>query len=213
MKRALILAVALALGGCISLLPKAPPPPRTFMLSAGDVARGQGAPVDAVIAVAPPTGDRALLGTDMAWSTGDELAYVGHTQWSAHADDALQSMLVETLSRQGRFRAAGRTGETAAQYEIRWEVLNFQVDNASMTARFRADVKLTQAPGRQVITQEIVEASAPVPGRSQTNAAAALTQVAREGAARIALFAADGAAQADAARTAQQAQAAETQAH
>jgi ABC-type uncharacterized transport system auxiliary subunit len=193
----------LSLGGCISLLPKAPPPPRTFMLNAGDVSRAQGAPIDAVVAVAQPTGERALLGTDMVWSTGDEVAYVGHTQWSAHADDALQAILVETLSRQGRFRAAGRTGEAAAQYEIRWEVLNFQVDNASMTARFRADVKLTQAPGRQVLAHEIVEASAPVADRSQTNAAAALTRAAREGAARVALFAADAAAQAEAARAQQ----------
>ena len=206
MKRALILAAALALCGCISLLPKAPPPPRTFMLSAGDVARAPGAPIDAVIAVAEPTGERALLGADMVWSTGNEVAYVGHTQWSDHAGDALQAMLVETLSRQGRFRAAGRTGEASAQYEIRWEVLNFQIDNASMSARLRADVKLTQAPGRQVIAQEIIEASAPVADRSQTSAAAALTQAAREGTARIALFAADGASQAQAAHPAQAAQ-------
>jgi len=213
MKRALMLATALLLAGCISLLPKAPPPPRTFMLTAGDIARVEGAPVDAVVAVALPTGERALLGTDMVWSTGDEVAYVGHTQWSAHGDDALQAMLVETISRQGRFRAAGRTGETAAQYEIRWEVLNFQVDNASMNARFRADVKLTQAPGRQVLAQEIIEASAPVAGRSQTNAAAALTQAAREGAARISLFAADAAGQAEAARAALQQTQAQSQAH
>jgi ABC-type uncharacterized transport system auxiliary subunit len=206
MKRAFILAAALALGGCISLLPKAPPPPRTFMLSAGDITPAQDQPIDAVIAVAQPTGERALLGSDMVWSTGSEVAYVGHAQWSAHADDALQAMLVETLSRQHRFRAAARTGETSAQYEIRWEVLNFQVDNASMTARFRADVKLTQAPGRQVLAQEIIEASAPVADRSQTNAAAALTQAAREGAARIALFAAGSASQAEAARAAQAAQ-------
>lgn len=213
MKRALILAAALSLGGCISLLPKAPPPPRTFMLNAGDVSRAQGAAIDAVVAVAQPTGERALLGTDMVWSTGDEVAYVGHTQWSAHADDALQAMLVETLSRQGRFRAAGRTGEAAAQYEIRWEVLNFQVDNASMSARFRADVKLTQAPGRQVLAQEIIEASAPVADRSQTNAAAALTRAAREGAARIALFAADAAAQAEVARAALQQSQTQSQSH
>ena len=202
MKRSLILAAIIALSGCISLLPKAPPPPRTFMLSAGQVERVQGAPVDAVIAVARPTGQRALLGVNLVWSSGDEIAYVGNTQWSAHADDALQALVVETLSRQGRFRAAVRTGETIAQYEIRWEVLNFQVDNASMTARLRADVSLTQAPGRQVVAHELIEASAPVPGRSQTNAAAALTQAARDAAARIGLFAADAAAQNQAASAA-----------
>ncbi|MBI3440121.1 MAG: membrane integrity-associated transporter subunit PqiC [Proteobacteria bacterium] len=196
MSRAFILVAMLGLSGCISLLPNAPPPPRTFMLSAGDVAQAPGQAIDAVIAVAQPSGERALLGTDMVWSTGNEVAYVAQTQWSAHADEALQAMLVETLSRQHRFRAAVRSGEAGAQYEVRWEILNFQIDSASMTARLRADVKLTQAPGRQVIAQEIIEAAAPVADRSQTNAAAALTQAAREGAARIALFAADRASQA-----------------
>jgi ABC-type uncharacterized transport system auxiliary subunit len=198
MKRALILAAALGLGGCITLLPKQPPPPRTFMLSAGDVARADGAAVDAVAAVARPTGEPALLGTDMVWSTGDEIAYVAHTQWSGHADDALRALLVETLSRQGRFSGAAPSGEINAQYEIRWAVLSFQIDNASMTARFAADVRITKAPGRQIVAQQIISAEALVADRSQAVAAAALTQAARQGCARIAAFAADAAAQAEA---------------
>ena len=58
MKRALILAAALSLGGCITLLPKAPPPPRTFMLSAGDVARAGTAVTLLAVATSNPSPPR-----------------------------------------------------------------------------------------------------------------------------------------------------------
>lgn len=77
MMRAIILVPIALLGGCISLLPEPPPPPRVFVLEPADVARSSQAPlVDAVIAVAPPTGERAILGTDLVWRSGDELAFV-----------------------------------------------------------------------------------------------------------------------------------------
>jgi ABC-type uncharacterized transport system auxiliary subunit len=98
MMRASIVPALLLLGGCISLLPEPPPPPRVFVLEAADVATRADAPrVDAVIAVSAPTGERSILGTDLVWRTGDELAYVSQTQWSTRAEFALQSMLVETL--------------------------------------------------------------------------------------------------------------------
>ena len=153
MKRLLILISAAALAGCITLLPNPSPPPHTFVMGAGDVAPAQGAPVDAVIGVADPTGERSVLGTSLVWRTGDELAYVAQTEWSARAQDALQAMLVETLSRQGRFRAAAQAGEAQTAYEIRWDVLEFDVQQNDMKAHFRADVKLVATSGRRVIAQ------------------------------------------------------------
>jgi ABC-type uncharacterized transport system auxiliary subunit len=202
MKRALLLA-PLLLGGCISLLPEPPPPPLTFVLEAQNVERADGAPVDAIIAVAQPTGERSILGSDVIWRTGDQIAFVDQMQWSNRAEFALQSMLVETLSRQGRFTAATRTGEARAEYEVRWNVLDFEVREDTMQARFVADVNLVQSPGRRIIAHETVTAEAPVAGRSQTQAAQALARAAREGSARIGMFAADAAAQAEAAQAAE----------
>jgi len=68
----------------------------------------------------------------------------------------------------------------------------------TMQARFSADVNLVQSPGRRIIAHETVMAEAPVEGRSQTQAAQALARAAREGSARIGMFAADAAAQAEA---------------
>ncbi|MBX3510951.1 MAG: membrane integrity-associated transporter subunit PqiC [Hyphomonadaceae bacterium] len=197
-RAASLLASLTLLGGCISLLPEPPPAPRTFALQAGDVAALQGQRIDAVIGVTAPGGSRAVLAADVIWRTGDELAYVAQTQWADHAADALQSMLVETLARQGRFAGATVAGEARAGYEIRWEVTNFEIDGDAMQARFRADVRVLASPGRRLIAQEVITAEAPVASRSATEASQALTRAAREGSARIGVFAADAAAQAEA---------------
>jgi len=191
MTRAPIFACLLLLGGCISLLPDPPPPPRMFALEARDVQQVGGAPVDAVIAVATPSGERAILGIDLVWRTGDRLAFVDQTQWSTRAEFALQTMLVETLIHQGRFRAATRAGEANASYEVRWEVLDFEVRAEEMMARFVAEVRIVASPGRRIVASTIVTAEAPVADRSSTAAAQALARAAREGSARIAVFAAD----------------------
>jgi ABC-type uncharacterized transport system auxiliary subunit len=207
MMRASLLLLPLALGGCISLLPEPPPPPRTYVLEAQNVGQVEGTPIDAVVAVASPTGERALLGSDLVWRTGDTIAYVDQSVWSNRAADALQQMLAETVIRQGRFRASTRSGEARADYEIRWEVLDFEVREETMTARFSADVRLV-AQGRRIIASELIVAEAPVSDRSSSIAAQALARAAREGSARIGMFAADAAAEAQASAAEDQANAA-----
>jgi ABC-type uncharacterized transport system auxiliary subunit len=197
MMRATFLFPLLLLGGCVSLLPEPPPPPRTYVLEAQNVEPLDGAPFDAVIGVSAPNGERSLLGADLIWRTGDTIAYVGESAWSNRAADALQQILAETITRQGRFRAATRSGEARADYELRWEVLDFEVREETMTARFAADVRLV-AQGRRIIASEIITAEAPVSDRSSSIAAQALARAAREGSARIGMFAADAAAEADA---------------
>ncbi|WP_135213261.1 ABC-type transport auxiliary lipoprotein family protein [Vitreimonas flagellata] len=192
MMRASIFLLPLVLGGCISLLPEPPPPPRVFVLEAADVAP-LSQRIDATIAVAQPTGERTIMGTDVIWRTGDELAYVAQTQWSARSEFALQNMLIHTLARQGAFSAATRAGEGRAHYEVRWDVLDFEVREDSMQARFVADVRIVASPGRRIIAQRVIEAEAPVSDRSSSIATQALARAAREGAARIGVFAAEAA--------------------
>ncbi|MCR6644070.1 MAG: ABC-type transport auxiliary lipoprotein family protein [Terricaulis sp.] len=194
MMRVTFLLPLLVLGGCITLLPEPPPPPRVFTLDAGDVARSESPRLSASLGVANPDGERAILGADLIWRTGQEIAYVGQTQWSGRADDALQSLLIETIARQGRFTGVTRSGEARNDFDIRWEVLDFEIDSQTMQARFRADVRLMASPGRRLIAQEIISAEAPVSDRSASVAAQALARAAREGGARIGVFASDAVA-------------------
>jgi ABC-type uncharacterized transport system auxiliary subunit len=197
-RAACLLLAASMLGGCISLLPKPPPPPRTYVLEAQNVQALSGEPIDAVIAIAQPTGERSILGADLIWRTGDTIAYVDRSQWSNRGADALQQILAETIIRQGRFRASTRSGEARADYEIRWEVLDFEVREEDMTAHFRADVRLVEQ-GRRIVASQLIDTSAPVSARSSSVAADALARAAREGSARIGEFAANAAAEARAA--------------
>ncbi|MEJ0059472.1 MAG: ABC-type transport auxiliary lipoprotein family protein [Terricaulis sp.] len=199
MRIILALMSTVALAGCVTLLPEPPPPPALFVLEAGNVQRVEGAPVDAVISVAQPGGERAILGADLIWRTGDSLAYVNQVQWSGRADARLQALLVETISRQGRARAAVRSGSAQSDYEVRWDVLDFEVveSGGGFSAHFSADVKIVDT-GRRVLASEIITAEAPVSSRSSSAAADGLARAAREGSARIALLAADTAAQAEA---------------
>jgi len=194
-RAATLLVAASMLGGCISLLPEPPPPPRTYVLEARNVEELAGEPVDAVIGIAQPTGERSILGFDLIWRTGDTIAYVDQSQWSNRAADALQQILAETIVNQGRFRAATRSGEARADYEIRWEVLDFEVREEDMQAHFRAEVRVV-APGRRIIASRIIDTTAPVSARSSSVAAEALARAAREGSARIGEFAADAALEA-----------------
>ncbi|MEZ5956584.1 MAG: ABC-type transport auxiliary lipoprotein family protein [Hyphomonadaceae bacterium] len=200
-RAASLLVAASMLGGCISLLPEPPPPPRTYVLEARNVEALAGEPIDAVIGIAQPGGERAILGADLIWRTGDTIAYVDQSQWSNRAADALQQILTETLINQGRFRAATRSGEARTDYEIRWEVLDFEVREEDMQAHFRAEVRLI-APGRRIVASRIVETTAPVRARSSSVAAEALARAAREGSARIGEFAAGAALEAQRAASA-----------
>jgi cholesterol transport system auxiliary component len=191
MKRAALL-LAFALGGCVSLLPQAPPAPRMFALEAARGASETSAaqPLDAVVAVAPPEGDDAALGTELVWSTGGEVAVVGGVKWATRADSALQTLLIETLARGGRLRAAARTSEARADYEIRWDVLEFQVveEGGAAKARFSANAKLVDSHTRMIVAARIVASESDLASRSKAAAAEALTRAAQEGGARIASF-------------------------
>ncbi len=199
MRSAVAFAPLLLLGGCITLLPPPPPPPAIFVLEGESAASQQGATVNAVLGVAAPTGERSLLGSDLIWRSGDNLQVLGQAQWSARAEAALQSMLIETLTQQDRFRAVVRTGEAHGDYELRWEVLDFEVREGDMTAHFRADVMLVALPDRTVVDQQVVSGEWPVSQRTATAAAQALARAARQGSARIGEFAASSAAQDNAA--------------
>ena len=198
--RAILFFPLAVLGGCVSLLPEPPPPPRTYVLEAQSVEALQAAPIDAVISIAEPAGERTLLGADLIWRTGDTIAYVDQSAWSNRAADSLQQMLVETMTRQGRFRAAVRAGDAQSDYALRWEILDFEVREETMTARFVADVRVMER-GRQIIASRIITAEAPLSDRSSSIAANALARAAREGSARIGVFASDAVAQAQASAT------------
>jgi len=193
MIRALLISPVLLIGGCISLLPKPPPAPALYVLEAGQAQAAQRERLDAVLGVAAPEGERTILGSDLVWRTGDSIAFVSGAQWTGRAEDLLRNVLVTTVNDQRLFRAAVPTGSASSNYQLRWTVQDFEVFEDTMSARFSADV-MVLAPGRRVIASEHISAEAPVSDRAASAASQALTRAAREGSARIGMFAADAVA-------------------
>jgi hypothetical protein len=77
--------------------------------------------------VAQPTGERSILGFDLIWRTGDTIAYVDQSQWSNRASDALQQIWRRRSSIKAASAPPRARVRRARIIEIRWEVLDFEV--------------------------------------------------------------------------------------
>jgi ABC-type uncharacterized transport system auxiliary subunit len=180
----------MACGCSIGLLPKPAPAPTVYSLEAasrGANAEGRGVSKNIVVAVAEPTATRALAGRDIPWRKDGALAYVEGANWEERNTDLLQTLLVDTIDRQGGMRGAIRSGDGSANVELHWDVAAFEIDeDHGLQAVFRTTVKLFDARTRQLISSMEFDETAPLSDRSARIAAAALETAARSASARIA---------------------------
>jgi ABC-type uncharacterized transport system auxiliary subunit len=184
--------------GCsIGLLPKPAPAPIVYSLEAaprGAMAAAKMSPKNITVAVAEPTATRALTGRDIPWRKDGALAYVEGANWEARNTDLLQTLLIDTIDRNGGVRGAIRSGDGSANVELRWDVAAFEVDeDHGLQAVFRTTVKLFDARTRQLIMTNEFDETAPLSDRSARVAAIALETAARAAALRIAAWTAQNA--------------------
>ncbi|MGE0044644.1 MAG: ABC-type transport auxiliary lipoprotein family protein, partial [Hyphomonadaceae bacterium] len=172
------LLAPLALSACIQLLPDPPPAPRIYPLEAGDVQSA--ARESALVAsVARPTGPQILMGDGIVWRQNGVLAYMSGANWAGSAPELLQTLVAQTITRQGRLAAGVRAGDgLRGDVEVRWDLIAFEVveEGGSLNARFAADVRVIQARGRTLLASEIVDVSEPLSDRSGGAAAQALAR-------------------------------------
>lgn len=193
MKALIAASAALLLGGCISILPDAPPPPNVYTLRVGDVQPAGGAPKPLVVTVSAPAAQRLASGSDIVWRTGAEMAVMDRVAWDDSAPDLLQMMLAETIDRRGAFKGVARGGSgVRGDIEVRWDVLAFEVvEDGGLEAVFNATVRLVDSRSRAIVETKRFETRAPIASRSGKLAAAALEKAAREACLQIADWAAE----------------------
>lgn len=182
--------------GCVSILPEPPPAAEIYPLRA-TVTPGDGPTAPLVLGVGRPNAVQALAVLDVVWMRDGRVAYLERATWAARMPEALQTLLAETISRQNLVAAAIRVGEgPRADYEIRWDIHAFQVEETPgrLEARFDASVRLMETGTRRVVASRPLSLSAPVPARTATAAVGALQALAAQGAAEIGLWAAQSAA-------------------
>jgi cholesterol transport system auxiliary component len=193
MRTTVAILAAMWLGACVTVLPESPPAPYVYTMRVGDVKPTTAPARPQVVMVAAPVAQRATAGLDIVWRQGAEVAVMERTAWDDAAPDLLQTMLTETLSRRGAFRAAVRSGSGArADVDLRWDLLAFEVvEDRGLEAVFSATVRLVDARSRTVIETRRFDTRAPIANRSGREAVAALEHAAREACLRIADWAAE----------------------
>ena len=182
----------MACGCSIGLLPKPAPAPIIYSLEAAP----RGATAEAIKTLFnfdPPATPEEIRAQDAALDDrrrkDGALAYADGANWEERNTDLLQTLLVDTIDRQGGVRGAIRAGDGSANVELHWDVAAFEIDeDHGLQAVFRTTVKLFDARTRQLISSMEFDETAPLSERSTRIAAAALETAARSVSARIAAW-------------------------
>jgi cholesterol transport system auxiliary component len=164
-------ALALTLGGCISLLPKAKPaqlyrfgnPPAAGAANAMANADGER------IGVFSGGGsfEQEAAGDRILTVTGAKVAYIAQSRWVAPAQVLFDQAVADAFEgASGRVRLVPRGAPAVSDYVLRLDVRNFETrydegPKAAPVVLVRVHAALTRDRNRTVVSDQIFEASVP----------------------------------------------------
>jgi cholesterol transport system auxiliary component len=161
----LLCASALALSGCVSLLPKAKPANLYRFGQVAPAASTQAAPATGSVVVFRAIGSfqRESAGDRILTITGDKAAYVAQTRWVAPAVTLFDEATLTAFDRDGgpvRLLSRGETGKAA--YALRIDVRNFEThydqgEKAAPLIVVRARIALTNNDDRTLVAEQYLE--------------------------------------------------------
>jgi cholesterol transport system auxiliary component len=151
------LVLPIALGGCISVFPKAKP---VQMYSFGAAVPAPAAPSAAVMVlkgqtVFPPAagGDRILT------STGADAAYIGGARWVTPASLMFDAALLRAFDAPGSPRLVERGEPLAAPSTLRLDVRSFEVRYPGPSAVVQVRATLIRNADRSLIAEKMFDAT------------------------------------------------------
>jgi len=150
--RSYVLAFAMVLSGCISLLPETAPPKSRYHIEAADVASLTGAPLGWSLAIEDPHTTRVYDTVKIAVSTApSKIEYFAGAEWADRAPHLFLTALVQTFEDSGRILAVGDrraipVGDIVLQTDIR--KLQLDVQSGSPAAIVDVYARLTDGKGR-----------------------------------------------------------------
>lgn len=183
--RAVLVAAALApLGACALADVASGPAPSLYVLRApapGETM--QGGPVSAQIVVEDFTAPAAIDTTRIVFQPNDnEIAYYANARWSDRAPRMISGLLVETLSRTGKFPAVIGPGGTARMdYALVGDIRSFAASRdadaglgqGTTKVRVAFYVRLLRARDRSIVASREFSSEAAAPGAGMANVVAA----------------------------------------
>lgn len=156
-------ALALSLGGCISLLPKSKP---AQLYRFGTPTAAAPARTDAVgVLRANGLFQREASSDRLLTLTGAKAAYIAQARWVAPAEvlfDEAVANAFDTAS--GHVRLVARGEPVRSDYALRLDVRNFEThydDGNSPSVLIRVRAVLTRDQSRQQVAEQIFEARVP----------------------------------------------------
>jgi cholesterol transport system auxiliary component len=161
-------ALALSLAGCISLLPKNKPV-QLYRFGATHAAAPVPTPAADPVGVFWGGGDfqRESSGDRILTVNGEKAAYIALIRWVAPADVLFQQAVAQAFeSRGGRVRLVPRGAPGSTDYVLRMDVRNFETrydagSNGAPTVLIRVHAALTRGSNRQLVSEQMFEATAP----------------------------------------------------
>ena len=162
--RIAILSAAIALSGCVSLLPETPPPPPRYTLTAPSVTI-EGERIREGLAIAPPTAVSALDTAAVAIGRGPyRLEYHPDLEWSDRAPRLVHQLMIRAFEDAEAFAFVARRGEAGgARYVLRTDLRQFEIADApSREAVVILRAGLYDLAAGEIIASRTIEGRAPV---------------------------------------------------
>jgi len=185
---ALALGSALALGGCVSVLPT-PIIPLALIALPADRATAPSDPLQADVSVFFPEASRAFSGADIAVRDGQELIYLSDVRWADTGPSLLQGAVVNALTKAG---GPGRAapGQLGAQtdYDLRWRIVDMSTGRATAPVRIEVQASILDSGTRRMIAQQSFSAEGSPSNGEARSRAAALALVSQKVADEVAAF-------------------------
>ena len=161
-------ALALSLGGCISLLPKSKPA-QLYRFAPQSAASAKAPPGANAVGVFSGGGEfqRESQADRILTITGDRAAYIAEARWAAPAEvlfDQAVDAAFETSG--GHARLVPRGAPAPTDYVLRLDVRNFETryDSGAAAApsvRVRIHAALTRDRSRTLVSEQVFEANVP----------------------------------------------------
>jgi cholesterol transport system auxiliary component len=174
-------ALALALSGCITLLPKTKPSQLYRFGVSAPAATGAPSSVGALsVYRAPGNFPREAAGDRILTVTGEKAAYIADARWVAPAEVLFDQAVANAFEAEpGRVRLVARGGPGRADAALRLDVRNFEArygagETPVVHVRIRA--VLVRGQDRTQAVEQIFEAEAPADQNRVTAIVAAYNQ-------------------------------------
>jgi cholesterol transport system auxiliary component len=188
-----VLVCAIALSGCLSVLPE-PQIPSALIAMPADRAQAPADPLQADVSVYPPDATRAFAGVDIAVRSDQEMVYLGDVRWVDSAPRLLQNAVVDSLAKAGGDgRAVTAQIGARVDYEVRWRIIDFSASRDAGPVRVEVAVSLLDALTRRMVAQDTFAATGAPSDRAPRARAAALALAAQSVSDQVAAFVAKSA--------------------